>query len=270
MKKVFQRPKALTDNYFHYCPGCGHGIVHRLIGEAIDDLGILERTVGICPVGCAVYAYDYFECDMVEASHGRPPAVATGVKRVLPDHVVFTYQGDGDLAAIGIAEIIHAAARGENFTTIFVNNGVYGMTQGQMAPTTPVGQKTSTTSVGRSVGRDGNPIRVCELLNALDGPAYLARVAISSPKTISRARRCIHRAFEVQLAGLGFSLVEVLTTCPTYWRLTPQEALAHIEEQVIGSFPLGEFRLPAQLGEAAAIPATSEKGASAMESPILR
>lgn len=257
MRKVFQRPQALSDNYFHYCPGCGHGVVHRLIAEAIDHLDILERTVGVCPVGCAVYAYDYFECDMIEASHGRPPAVATGLKRVLPDHVVFTYQGDGDLAAIGIGEIIHAAARGENFTTVFVNNGVYGMTQGQMAPTTPIGDKTSTTPFGRSIAKDGNPIRVCELLNALEGPAYLARVAVTSPKTIARARRYIRRAFEVQLAGLGFSLVEVLTTCPTYWRLTPQQALTHIEEEVIRSFPLGELRVPAQMVETAPNPATS-------------
>jgi 2-oxoglutarate ferredoxin oxidoreductase subunit beta len=249
VKKVFGRPEALSKNYFHYCPGCGHGVAHRLVAEAIDELGILERTVGVCPVGCAVYAYDYFECDMIEASHGRAPAVATAVKRVLPESMVFAYQGDGDLAAIGTAEIIHAAARGENFTTIFLNNGVYGMTQGQMAPTTPIGEKTSTSPSGRAVGLDGNPIRICELLNTLDGPVYLARVAITSPKTIARARRCIRRAFEVQMQGLGFSLVEVLATCPTYWRLTPQRALAHIEERVIPAFPLGEFRVPAQAAE---------------------
>ena len=257
VKKVFERPKALSDAYFHYCPGCGHGLAHRLVADVIDQLGILERTIGICPVGCAVYAYDYFECDMIEASHGRAPAVATGVKRVLPDNVVFAYQGDGDLAAIGLGEVVHAATRGENYTTIFINNGVYGMTQGQMAPTTPIGLKTSTTLSGRSVAQDGNPIKVCELLNALDGPAYLARVAITSPKTIAKARRSIRRAFDIQLAGQGFSLVEILTTCPTYWRLTPQQSVEYIEDEVVRSFPLGEFRAPPQPPEPPSTPAST-------------
>ncbi|HIE12935.1 MAG TPA: 2-oxoglutarate oxidoreductase [Desulfotomaculum sp.] len=239
-----RRTEGLTDKPFHYCPGCTHGIIHRLVAEALVELGVLGLAVGICPVGCAVFAYDYFNCDMIQAAHGRAPAVATGVKRVLPDRVVFTYQGDGDLAAIGTAEIIHAASRGENITVIFVNNAVFGMTGGQMAPTTLLGQKTTTTPFGRRVADAGFPLRVAEMLAAVEGPAYIARVAVSSPKNILRAKRAVRRAFEIQLQGLGFALVEVLSTCPTNWGLSPPEAMRWLEEKMIPVFPLGEFKVP--------------------------
>ena len=213
MKRVFERPESLTDKQMHYCPGCTHGIIHRLTAEAIDQLGIREKTIGVASVGCSVFAYDYFNCDMQQAAHGRAPAVATGIKRVLPDRVVFTYQGDGDLASIGTAEIIHAAARGENITVIFVNNAIYGMTSGQMAPTTLLGQKTTTTPRGRSVQDNGYPIRMSELLAALDGSAYIERVSTHDPKHVIQAGRAIKKAFSMQLEGRGFSLVEVLSTC---------------------------------------------------------
>jgi len=225
----------------HYCPGCTHGIVHRLVAEAMDEFEVAERAVGVAPVGCAVFAYNYFACDMIEAAHGRAPAVATGVKRVRPELFVFTYQGDGDLASIGIAETIHAAARGENITVVFINNAVYGMTGGQMAPTTLPGMKTTTTPYGRDRRLAGNPIRVCELLSALDGPAYLARVTVTSPRRIRQAKRTIRRAFKAQLEELGFALVEVLSTCPTRWGMPPRDALEWLEDNMVPYYPLKEF-----------------------------
>lgn len=247
MKKIFAYPRALTRKRTHYCPGCTHGIIHRLVAEAIDELGIQERTVGIAPVGCAVLAYDYFDVDFQEAAHGRAPAVATGIKRVHPEAVVFSYQGDGDLASIGMAEIIHAATRGENITVIFVNNTVYGMTGGQMAPTTLPGQKTTTSPFGRDTATAGYPIRVCELLATLDGPAYLARVSVHDPAHIIRAGQAIRQAFATQVAGKGFSLVEVLSACPTNWGMTPVQALAWVKEKMIPYYPLGVFRAPEEV-----------------------
>jgi len=239
---VFQRPRALSPVRTHYCPGCNHGIIHRLIAEVIDELGVREKTIGVFPVGCSVFGYDYFEIDATEAAHGRAPAVATGIKRLQPDKVVFTYQGDGDLAAIGTAEIIHAAARGENITTIFVNNAIYGMTGGQMAPTTLVGQKTTSCQAGRDPTKMGNPLKVSELLSAIDGAAYVARVAVNTPANVARAKNAIKRAIKVQQAGLGFSLVEVLSACPVGWGLRPREALAWVTEHMIPTYPLGEFK----------------------------
>ncbi|MGI6357316.1 MAG: thiamine pyrophosphate-dependent enzyme [Bacillota bacterium] len=249
MAKVFQRPKALADVVTHYCPGCTHGIIHRLVAEAIDDLDILERTVGIAPVGCSVLAYDYFNCDMQEASHGRAPAVATGIKRARPDCVVFSYQGDGDLASIGTAEIVHAAARGENITVIFVNNGIYGMTGGQMAPTTLLGHKTTTSPYGRDPKLQGNPIRISEMLATLDGPAYLERVSVHTPQQVQKAKRAIKKAFEYQVQGKGFSLIEVLSTCPTNWGMQPVEALKRVEQEMIPYYPLGVYKDIATEGE---------------------
>lgn len=238
---VFQRPQALSDKPMHYCPGCSHGTYHRLVGEMIDEFGLLDRTIGVCPVGCAVFAYEYFEFDMIEASHGRAPAVATGVKRVLPDRFVFTYQGDGDLAAIGMAETIHAAARGENITVFFVNNGIFGMTGGQMAPTSLIGQQTTTSPTGRDPAFAGYPIRVCELLSSLEGVAYLARVPLTSPKNINKCRQYLRNAVKAQLDHRGFSLVEVLSPCPVQWGMSPGDALDYIDEKVVKSFPPGEF-----------------------------
>ncbi|NLW56786.1 MAG: 2-oxoglutarate oxidoreductase [Firmicutes bacterium] len=249
MQKVFGYPRALTSKRTHYCPGCTHGIVHRLVAEAIDDLGIQEQTIGIAPVGCAVLAYEYFDVDFQEAAHGRAPAVATGIKRVHPDAVVFSYQGDGDLASIGTAEIVHAAARGENITVIFINNTVYGMTGGQMAPTTLPGQKTTTSPYGRDTTKVGFPIRVSEMLATLDGPSYIERVSVHDPKHIIKAGRAIRKAFEMQIAGKGFSLVEVLSTCPTNWGLTPIKALERLKEQMIPYYPLGVFRSPEEVAE---------------------
>jgi 2-oxoglutarate ferredoxin oxidoreductase subunit beta len=225
----------------HYCPGCTHGIVHRLLAEVLDEFDLADRTVGVASVGCSVFAYNFFACDMIEAAHGRAPAVATGVKRVRPDLFVFTYQGDGDLAAIGIAETIHAAARGENITIVFVNNAVFGMTGGQMAPTTLPGMKTTTTPEGRDSALAGHPIRVAELLSAVDGPAYIARTAVTSPRHVRSAKQAIRRAIRAQLEGLGFSLVEVLSTCPTRWGMSPQKALSWLEENMIPYYPLQEF-----------------------------
>lgn len=241
MQKVFERPKALSDVPFAYCPGCLHSVVHRMIAEVIDELGILEQTIGVCPVGCAVFMYEYMECDMIEAAHGRAPAVATGVKRMLPESVVFTYQGDGDLAAIGTAEIVHAAARGEKMTTIFINNGTYGMTGGQMAPTTLLGQRTTTCPSGREPAAAGYPIRVCELLATLDGPSYLARVAPVTPAGLTKTKAAIKKAFKNQSDGKGFSMVEVISNCPTQWKMTPVETFSWIEEQSISQYPLGVF-----------------------------
>ena len=239
MTKVFQRPASLTGKAFHYCPGCTHGIVHRLVAEVMDELNIREDTIGVAPVGCAVFAYDYFNCDMQEASHGRAPAVATGIKRVLPDKVVFTYQGDGDLASIGTGEIIHAANRGEKLTTIFINNAIYGMTGGLMAPTSLPGQVTDTSPYGRKVEESGYPIRMSELLAALEGVAYVERVSVHDVRHINQAKKAIRKAFEYQIAGRGFSMVEVLSTCPTNWGKTPVESLEWLKDNMIPCYPLG-------------------------------
>ena len=236
---VFEKPKALADVKLHYCPGCTHGIIHRLVAEAIDELGIEGRTIGVAPVGCSVFAYNYFNCDMVQAAHGRAPAVATGVKRADPNNIVFTYQGDGDLAAIGTAETVHSAARGENITVIFVNNAIYGMTGGQMAPTTLPGQVTQTSPYGRQVESVGYPVKVCELLSNVTGATYLERVAVNDVKNVKNAARAIKKAFKYQLEGKGFSLIEVLSTCPTNWGLTPDKALKWLEENMMPYYPLG-------------------------------
>ncbi len=248
---IWERPQALAPVRMHYCPGCTHGIVHRLVAEVMDEMELVARAVGIAPVGCAVFAYDYFQCDMIEAAHGRAPAVATGVKRVRPDLFVFTYQGDGDLASIGIGETIHAAARGENISIVFINNAVYGMTGGQMAPTTLPGMKTTTTPYGRDPAAAGHPIRVCELLAALEGPAYLARVTVTSPARVREAKRAIRLAFRAQEEGLGFSLVEVLSTCPTRWGRTPEEALEWVEAEMAPYYPVREFVAAGPLREGA-------------------
>jgi len=236
------RLRSLRDVENHYCGGCGHGIIHRLICEAIDEFGIRERTIAVAPVGCAVIAYDYWDFDVSEAAHGRTPAVATGIKRTLPDRIVFTYQGDGDLAAIGTAEIIHTANRGENITVIFVNNGVYGMTGGQMAPTTLAGQKTSTSIYGRSLRRDGYPLKMLEMLAVLPGTRYLERVSVHSAQEVLRARRAIKKAFKMQIDGKGFSMVEVLSMCPTYWGMTPVQAADRIKNDVTTFYPLGVIK----------------------------
>lgn len=241
LKCVFERPDALEDKATHYCPGCSHGAYHRLIAEMIDEFGLLGKTVGVCPVGCSVFAYEYFKFDMIEASHGRAPAVATGVKRCLPDCFVFTYQGDGDLAAIGMGEIIHAAARGERFTVFFANNGIFGMTGGQMAPTSLIGQRTTTSPSGRDPVFNGYPIRICELLSSLEGVAYLARISLTSPKQVNQCRKYMRKAIQAQLDGLGFGLVEVLSACPVQWGLTPVAALKYIDQKVVQTFPCGEF-----------------------------
>ncbi|HIV29201.1 MAG TPA: 2-oxoglutarate oxidoreductase [Candidatus Ornithocaccomicrobium faecavium] len=242
MAMVFERPKMLVDVPMHYCPGCTHGILHRLVAETIDELGVADKTIGVAPVGCAVFAYNYFNCDMYEAAHGRAPAVATGCKRVHPDACVFTYQGDGDLASIGAAEIVHAATRGEKITVIFVNNAIYGMTGGQMAPTSLIGQKTTTSPFGRSQEVNGNPIRVSEMLATLDGPAYIERVSLHDVKHVMAAKKAVKKAFEYQLAGKGFTLIEALSTCPTNWGLTPLEAAKWLETNMIPQYPLGVFR----------------------------
>ncbi|MFA5074060.1 MAG: thiamine pyrophosphate-dependent enzyme [Nitrospirota bacterium] len=242
MKKVFSRPTSLKDKPLRYCPGCSHGVLHRIVAESIDSLGIRERTIGIAPVGCAVFAYDYFDIDMVEVPHGRPPAVATGMKRSRPECIVFSYQGDGDLAAIGTAEIIHAAARGENITAIFINNGNYGMTGGQMAPTTLPGQKTTTTPKGRDVQEAGHPLRICEMLATLDGPVYIERVAVDSPRNVLKTKKAVQKAFANQINGTGFSFVEVLSLCPTDWGLTPIKALDWVRDHMMPYYPLGVYK----------------------------
>lgn len=242
MKKKFSRPESLKNVPFRYCPGCGHSIAHRLIAEVIDELKIKEITIGIAPVGCAVFAYDYFDIDMLEIPHGRPPAAATGMKRVCPDKVIFTYQGDGDLAAIGTAEIIHAANRGENITIFFINNANYGMTGGQMAPTTLVGQKTTTTPLGRVPEVAGYPVHVSELLAVLEGSAFIARGSLDSYKNIVITKKYIEKAFKYQLEGKGFSLVEMLSPCPTDWGMTPEEALKWLRENMMKEFKLGVIK----------------------------
>jgi 2-oxoglutarate ferredoxin oxidoreductase subunit beta len=242
VKKTFTRPKSLKNTPFHYCPGCGHSLLHRIIGEVIDEMNLQERMIGIPPAGCAVLAYNYFDIDMGEASHGRAAALATGLKRVIPDRIIFTYQGDGDIAAIGTAETIHAASRGENITTIFVNNGVYGMTGGQMAPTTVLGQNTTTSPGGRQEKRDGFPINLSEMLALAKGSAYIERTAVSSPAHILKTKKAIAKAFQVQMKGYGFSLVEVLSPCPTNWKMSPIDAWKWIDEVMITTFPLGVLK----------------------------
>lgn len=239
---VFEKPKSLTDAEFHYCPGCTHGIIHRLVAEAIDELQIEGRTIGVAPVGCAVMAYNYFSCDMVEAAHGRAPAVATGLKRSMPENIIFTYQGDGDLASIGMAETVHAATRNENITIIFVNNAIYGMTGGQMAPTSLPGQVTQTSPYGRDVKVAGYPIKVCELLAGLDAPEFITRVAVNNVKNVRAAGKAIKKAFRNQIDGKGFSLVEVVSSCPTNWGMTPQKALQWVDEKMIPYYPLGVYK----------------------------
>lgn len=239
---VFDKPKSLSPVPFHYCPGCTHGIVHRLVAEVLDELDLCGKAVGIAPVGCSVFAYNYFECDMIEAAHGRAPAVATGVKRTHPDNIVFTYQGDGDLAAIGTAETVHVGARGENITIIFINNCIYGMTGGQMAPTTMPGQVTTTSPYGRDRRIQGSPIRVCEMLSTLDGVGYAERVAVNTVPNIKKAKAAIKKAFQNQVDKKGLSIVEVLSTCPTNWGMTPEQALEWVKTDMIPFYPLGVYK----------------------------
>lgn len=241
-RKVFSRPESLVDVKTHFCPGCHHGIVHRIVAETIDRFGLREKTVGVACVGCAVFLYDYIDVDVAEAPHGRAPAVATGVKRAQPDRFVFTYQGDGDLAAIGTSEVIHAANRGENITVIFVNNTTYGMTGGQMAPTTLLGQATSTSPYGRDFRKDGYPIKMAELLATLEGTAYSARVATSSPAQIRKAKEAVRTAFDMQIKEMGFSIVEFLSTCPTNWGMKPVEAQKRVLGEMSEYFPLGVYK----------------------------
>ncbi len=242
MKRVFGRPAGLTDIIQRYCPGCGHGIVHKLIGELLVEMKIREKAVGIAPVGCSVFADEYFNCDMIQVPHGRATAVATGIKRALPELFVFSYQGDGDLAAIGTAETIHSAARNENFCVVFINNAIYGMTGGQMAPTTLPGMRTTTSPAGRDINRAGNPIRVCELLNALDGPAYLVRTSVHNAPSVIKTKKALKQAFQIQLDNKGFALVEIVSMCPTGWGIHPRESLKWLEEKMLFHYPLGEFR----------------------------
>ncbi len=242
-RTVFQRPESLCDVVTHYCPGCIHGVVHRAIATVMDKMGIREQTIGIAPVGCAVLAYNYFNCDFAEAAHGRAPAMATGLKRVLPDQVIFTYQGDGDLASIGAAELVHAAARGENITTIFINNAVYGMTGGQMAPTTLPGMVTTSSPYGRDVELAGYPIRVCELVSELDGASYVVRRTATNPREVRRLETAIQNAFRVQMAGLGYSLIEVVSNCPTNWGMSPIDSLTFVEEKMLPYYPLGDYKV---------------------------
>ncbi|MDD2493945.1 MAG: thiamine pyrophosphate-dependent enzyme [Tissierellia bacterium] len=242
MSIVYERSKGLTDKDTHYCPGCTHGIIHKLVAETLVELNVLDDAIGIAPVGCSVLAYEYFNCDMQEAAHGRAPAVATGIKRCRPQNIVFTYQGDGDLASIGTAEIIHAAHRGEKITTIFVNNAIYGMTGGQMAPTTLVGQKATTAPFGRSEELSGKPIKMAELLATIDGANFIERVAVNSPANIRKAKKAITKAFKCQIEGKGFSLVEVLSTCPTNWGYSPVKSLRWLEDNMIPYYPLQNFR----------------------------
>lgn len=241
-KLIYSKSKALTDEPTHYCPGCTHGVIHKLVAECLEELGLTGNTIGIAPVGCAVLAYKYFNCDMYEAAHGRAPAVATGIKRSTPDKFVFTYQGDGDLASIGSGEIVQAAHRGEKISTIFVNNAIYGMTGGQMAPTTLIGQKTTTSPTGRQVDWSGRPIRIAEMLATIDGAKFVERVAVNTPANIRKAKKAIKRCFEIQLEGKGFGIVEVLSACPTNWGYPPAEALKWLEENMIPYYPLGNLR----------------------------
>jgi len=242
MKVIYEKSKGLTDREMHYCPGCGHGIVHKLVAEVLVEMNLLDTAIGICPVGCSVFAGNYLACDVIEAAHGRAPAVATGVKRTHPDQPVFTYQGDGDLASIGAAEIVHAAMRGEKFTTIFINNAIYGMTGGQMAPTTLIGQKATTCQSGRTVEQAGMPMRVCELLSSLDGLVYAERVCVTDIPHLTKAKNAIRKAFERQMRGDGFTFVEVLSACPTNWGMTPVEANKWLMENMAAYYPLGVIK----------------------------
>ncbi|HEY60373.1 MAG TPA: 2-oxoglutarate oxidoreductase [Anaerolineae bacterium] len=249
MQVVYQHPKSLIDINTHYCPGCTHGIAHRLVAEVIDEMGLQEKTIGVASVGCSVFAYNYFDFDFVEASHGRAPAMATGIKRIHPDKIVFAYQGDGDMISIGTCEIVHAAARGENITIIFINNTNYGMTGGQMAPTTLPGQKTTSSPHGRDVERAGFPIRASELLSTLDGASYIVRRSLHNPKNIRMAKKAIRLAFETQVRGLGFSMVELLSTCPTNWKLSPTDAAKWLEDNMIPYYPIGDYKVLPALAE---------------------
>ena len=240
---VYKRPAGFNDTPTHYCPGCTHGVAHRLVAEVLTEMGVLGKTIGVAPVGCSVFMYNYFSFDFVEAPHGRAPAMATGIKRVLPDRVVFSYQGDGDMASIGMGEIVHAAARGENISVIFINNGNYGMTGGQMAPTTLPGMKTTSSPKGRDVETQGFPIRMSELLCTLDGAGYVVRRSLHDPKNIRMAKKAIRMAFETQVRGLGFSMVELLSTCPTNWNLTPVESLKFVETKMAAYFPVGDYKV---------------------------
>ena len=249
VETVYKRPETLTQTTMHYCPGCTHGVAHRLVAEVMEEMNLQGKTIGVASVGCSVFAYNYFDCDFVEAAHGRAPAMATGIKRVLPDRIVVTYQGDGDLASIGMAEIVHAAARGENITAIFINNATFGMTGGQMSPTTLSGQKTTSTPQGRDIEQTGFPIRTAEMLATLDGAGYIVRRSLHDPKNIRKAKKSIRLAFETQLRGLGFSMVELLSTCPINWELSPIEALQWIEERMIPVYPLEDFKVSPSLSQ---------------------
>ena len=246
---VYRRPASLAGMPTHYCPGCTHGVAHRLIAEVLDEMQIREKTIGVAPVGCSVFAYKYFDCDFIEAAHGRAPAMATGVKRVLPDKLVFTYQGDGDLASIGMAEIVHAAGRGENISVIFINNAIYGMTGGQMEPTTLPGQVTTSSPSGRDVEHMGFPLRMAEMLSNLDGAGYVVRRSLHDPKNIRLSKKAIRLAFETQMRGLGFSMVELLSTCPTNWGITPLEALHWLEDHMLPMYPIGDYKVLPALAE---------------------
>jgi len=250
MNVVYERPESLSEKYTHYCPGCTHGIAHRLLAEALDELSLREQTILVAPVGCAVFAYEYFNVDGCVAAHGRAPAMATGIKRVLPENIVITYQGDGDLASIGMAEIIHAAARGEKITTIFVNNAIYGMTGGQMAPTSVPGQVTSSSPLGRDVQTAGFPIKMCELLAQTEGAAYVVRRSLHDAANIRKAKKAIRTALQAQIMGAGFSMVELLSSCPTNWGLSPEAALKWIETEMLPQFPLGDYKVKEEVNHA--------------------
>jgi 2-oxoglutarate ferredoxin oxidoreductase subunit beta len=244
---VYERPKTLVNVPTHYCPGCTHGVAHRLVAEVLDEMGVRDRTIGVAPVGCSVFAYNYFDMDFVEAAHGRAPAMATGIKRVLPDRIVFTYQGDGDLASIGMGEIMHAAVRGENITVIFINNAIYGMTGGQMAPTSLPGQKTTSSPGGRDVEQMGFPVHMSEILSIMEGTGYVVRRSLHDPKNIRMAKKAIRLAFEAQVRGLGFSMVELLSTCPTNWGVSPVDALRWLEDHMLPVYPVGDFKVSSEL-----------------------
>jgi 2-oxoglutarate ferredoxin oxidoreductase subunit beta len=246
-KVVYSRPQSLTDTPTSYCPGCTHGVANRLVAEVLDEMGLRETTIGVAPVGCSVFIYNFFECDFVQAAHGRAPAMATGIKRVLPECIVFTYQGDGDLASIGMGEIMHAAGRGENITVIFINNAIYGMTGGQMAPTTLPGQKTTSSPRGRDVELAGFPLRMVESLATMEGTGYSVRRSLHDPKNIRLAKKAIRMAFEAQKRGLGFSIVELLSTCPTNWNMTPQAALKWVEDYMVPVYPIGDYKVSSAL-----------------------
>ena len=246
---VFSRSNAFTETSTHYCPGCTHGIAHRLIAETLAEMRIVDRTIGVAPVGCSVFAYNYFDTDFVEAAHGRAPAMATGIKRVLPDRCVFTYQGDGDLASIGMAEIMHAAGRGENITVIFLNNAIYGMTGGQMAPTTLPGQRTTSSPNGRDVELSGFPLRMSEMIAKMDGASYVVRRSLHDPANIRKAKKAIRTAFETQMRGLGFSMVELLSTCPTNWGINPVDSCQWVEDHMIPVYPLGDYKISLSVGD---------------------